>query len=457
MMLICAAVLGLLQGAGVGVQGATGSVQQQGAPLTLIQAVDRAVASHPAIAAARAGHDRSLADLGDARSAQRPRVTGDASLTQFQEPMVVLPLHGFDPANPPLFDRSLVQAGVSVGWTLYDFGQRSARVRAQSALGDATLASVTTAERLIIARTANAYARVLTARGILAAHDQRIAALNAAGTRVRQLLAEGKAARVDQLRVDAERQRAIADRIGTASQLEVAQQELAQLMGVTVAEMGEPMATGLRPQGSGQSDTVRATLVAQATRTSSELRELDDRTRAASALVAGVRSLRYPEIRAIGALVDRGRVKGDHLAEWQVGVGLSYSIYTGGSHANLHARAVADERAAQQQVRIAKLNIESGIDRGLAALREARARAAALESATDQSAEVARIERLSMDVGSGIQTDYLDAEAALLRVRASLIEAHNAEFSARVELARLTGELTREWIVRVAGSTEPAP
>jgi len=94
------------------------------------------------------------------------------------------------------------------------------------------------------------------------------------------------------------------------------------------------------------------------------------------------------------------------------------------------------------------------VDRSLAALREAHARVAALQTAVDQSAEVARIERLSLEVGAGTQTDYLTAEANLLSTRAGLIEARHAEISARVDLARITGELSRDWPAR---TLEPIP
>ena len=80
------------------------------------------------------------------------------------------------------------------------------------------------------------------------------------------------------------------------------------------------------------------------------------------------------------------------------------------------------------------------------------ARIAALQSAVEQSAEVARIERLALEVGSGTQSDYLDAEANLLRARADLIEARHAEISARVELARVLGELSPEWLARTVES-----
>ena len=53
-----------------------------------------------------------------------------------------------------------------------------------------------------------------------------------------------------------------------------------------------------------------------------------------------------------------------------------------------------------------------------------------------------------MQVGSGTETDYLDAEAALLSNRAALVQARNAEIAARVELARVTGQLDAGWLMR---------
>ncbi len=431
---------------------------QDGSPITLGKAVDRALASHPTVELARALRDRAASDAADARSTQRPRVSLDASLNQYEQPMVVLPLHGLDLLHPPLFDRSLVQSGVSVGWTLYDFGLRAARVRVQDALGGAARSALTTAERQVVARTVGAYVRVLTARGVLAAQEQHIAALVAERSRVRQMVAQGKEARVALLRVDAEAMRAEADRISSASQLDVAGQELAQLAGLAP---GSVQASGLADvrladsaYANDTSSATRMALVERAYRSSSEVQELEQRVNAAHAGVAAARATNLPEVRLTGAYVDRGRLRGDFAAEWQLGMGLSYPIYTGGGRANAFQRASADERAAVMQLRIARLNVESGIDRALAAVREAHARAAALEGAVAQSAEVVRIERLSMDVGSGTQSEYLDAEANLLTVRAGLLDAQHAEITARVELARVVGDLSREWLARTVESRQ---
>jgi outer membrane protein TolC len=71
-----------------------------------------------------------------------------------------------------------------------------------------------------------------------------------------------------------------------------------------------------------------------------------------------------------------------------------------------------------------------------------------------QSEEVARIEKLALDAGSGVQTDYMTAEAQLLGVRASLTEARTAEAGARIELARVSGELSEDWLKSNLGAAE---
>jgi outer membrane protein TolC len=45
-----------------------------------------------------------------------------------------------------------------------------------------------------------------------------------------------------------------------------------------------------------------------------------------------------------------------------------------------------------------------------------------------------------------VQADYLDAEAKLLDARAAQVEAGNGVIGARIEIARVTGELGPAWV-----------
>jgi outer membrane protein TolC len=57
-----------------------------------------------------------------------------------------------------------------------------------------------------------------------------------------------------------------------------------------------------------------------------------------------------------------------------------------------------------------------------------------------------------LDAGSGTQTDFLNAEADLLTAQANLVEARHAEIAARVELARVAGELSLDWLADAVGA-----
>lgn len=417
--------------------------------LTLAQAVARALASYPTVAAAQARADGAAADLGAVRAEWLPRISAEASLDHFQYPMVVAPLHGFDIRNPPAFDRTLIQPQLAFSWTLFDLG-RISRVHARRALDGAAQAGVSGAESQLLGRVVAGYLGVLTARDELAAEDERLTALTAERDRAQQMLAQGKAARVDVLQVDAEAKRARADRIASAAQLDVAEHQLAQLTGLPFADVHgavlPPLALADTSLGADTSSAERDSLVARAVRASPEVVQLRDQARAAGAGLAAARATWVPQLQVGGAYVDYGSSTGAFSPQWQVGVAISYPLFTGGSRVSAVRRAAADDRAAAAELKAAELGAAQGVDQTLAALREAHARVAALESAVAQSVEVANIEKLSLEVGSGTETDYLDAEAKLLAARAGLIEARHAEISARVELARTTGELSRDWL-----------
>lgn len=420
--------------------------------LTLQTLVDRALDTHPAVAAARAARDRSAADLSGARSQLLPSVGFDGSLTRYELPNIVAPLHGLDLRNPPLFDRTPYQAGLAVNWAVLDFGKRASQIRAQAALQAAAGEALTSTEQDLMTSTVHAYLAVLDARQTLAAQDRLVAALRSAQGQTTQLEVQGKAAHVDVLRIAAQVESAVADRISAAARLDVAERQLAQLTGTPFASVhGAALAQLTLADTSALADTsqtARAALVARADRSSSDVQQLRQRSAAAGAGVAAARATWYPTLRLQGGYSDWGRATANYSSEWQVGLELSYPVFTGGSRASAVQRAAADQRAADQQVRSAQMNVEQNVDQSLAALREAHARVAALESAVAQSQEVERIEKLALDVGTVVQTDYLDAEAKLFLAQAGLIQARHAEIAARVDLARTLGELSRDWLAR---------
>ena len=80
------------------------------AALQLPDAVRQALAWHPELRSTTAAIDRALGALDQARSERWPQLALRAFATQFQEPMIVAPLHEFDsppklPARPEVLRR----------------------------------------------------------------------------------------------------------------------------------------------------------------------------------------------------------------------------------------------------------------------------------------------------------------------------------------------------------------
>ena len=421
---------------------------QDTARLTASAAVDRALASHPTVALARANVDVASAEVRQARASWLPMVSLDGAVNKFQEPMIVYPLHRLDLRNPPVFDTELSQFSLGASYTLFDFGARSAKSKAAASQRDAADVSLGATEQQLIARTLVSYLRVLTARGVLDAEDQRVAALAAESKRARDRFAAGKTARVDTLRAAAEFAVAAADRVASATNVDMAEYDLSRLMGVSFASVhAAALSTVQLARLGGDAATDRAAMVARAGSANADLQAAARRADAAAASVGAAKAGRLPQFQAPTAIIDRSNITGRWQSEWQVGVGMSWPLVTGGARESLVSRAEASSRAAREQLRMTRLTAEQQVDEARAAFDASRARMLALDVAVLQATEVARITALARDLGDGTQTDYLIAEASLFRARSGLVQARHAAVAARVELARVLGELNRAWIV----------
>lgn len=417
--------------------------------LTLAEAVELARRTHPSIGAARAGEDAAREAVGRARSGWWPRLGSQATVTEYSDPMLVAPLHGFDTIQfrRTQFEKTLIQGNVSLAWTVFDGGARSGRIRSARADAAGAAAGRTETEMGLTARVAIAYLKALSARGVLDARERRIEALRAERRRVDQLLAEGRAARVELLRVDAALAETQAERVASVAQLDLAERDLARLIDVAVTEARVDRLVPIRFTESARLDD-RAALLERALAESPEVERARQKLATAQAGRRVARAAWIPQLDLNGGYQAFGSGAGYTSSLWSAGFVLSYPLFTGGARARDVGRARALAELAGQELSLAELRVEEGVDRALNTALETRALVESLSQAVAHQSEVVRIERLSLDAGAGTQTDYLRAEADLARARSRLVEARHAEIAAWVELARVLGELTPEWLAR---------
>lgn len=419
----------------------------QAPPLTLSDAAIAAIAADPALAAAMAREEAAEADVRRATAARLPTLALEGAVTRFQEPMVVAPLHSFDPSSPPRFDEALVQGAARLRYTAFDGGRVGSNARAARSARDATEARTATRRMDLLERVTAAYVGVLGARAHLDAAERQVAALEAEADRARQRVGAGTAAEVELLRASAALEEARAAAISARTRMELGERSLARTMGVDASEVagallaeidvGDPVADPTGPFGTPSPPVTHPDLEAAAAH-----------ERAASDRLDGERAARLPRLDLTAAMLDYGTWSGGHVAEWQVGAAVSWPLFTGGARSALIRRTEAELSAARRETEAVARSIDAAIDAARSAIIEADARSEALDASVRQWTEVARIEALALETGAGTQSDLLTAEANLFRARAGLAEARYARLLARVKLARALGRLDLDWLQR---------
>ena len=412
--------------------------------LTLTQAIERALQTHPTLALAEANVERAQSGVREASAARKPYLTLDATVTEYEKPWLVAPLHSLNPRNLPVFDHTLGQGNAALSYTLFD-AARSSRIDRARQAQYAAMSSADAARMQVLSDVVRAYIRVQTTREVAQAQTKRIEALTSEENRSRQLVEQGKAARVALLRTQAALSSARADAVLAATDAETAENELARLLEMSVdslrrMRMAEPHAQtrAAIPNVQALHDTARVS--------NPDLERARRQIAVAQATRGEARGLYLPRVQLGGRFTEYTSPATRPQGEFQGGAQLSYAVFTGGTRGAANDRANAEVRAAEAEFQLVARRVDDAIDRAVSALRTANARVQALETAVAQSEEVTRIDRLALEAGAGVQSDYLTAEADLFRARAALSDARAVDLLARVELARVTGLLTVDWI-----------
>jgi outer membrane protein TolC len=421
----------------------TGSAQvRPAARLTLDEAVGLALATSPSLAAGRGSLAVAAGSRKEIQAERLPDAGLGGTLWQYSDPMIYRPIHEFSAEDFPGFDRTLIQGEFQVGWTLFDGWIRARRLDQARALEASAGEQLSGRQQDVVAATVQAYVETLASREIVAAQDSRKAALQAEAERVARFLAEGRAARVEQLRASAALGGAEADRASAVARLEYAEASLARLTGL---DRSAVRADGLEPIGpAARALPSRDSLLAVVRLKNPRLQAAASRIAAATAAHSAAKGAWFPSLRVEGRVVTYAAADYSATTEWQTGVRLYYPIYSIGGRSASVQRTEAMVTEAEGTYRELDQSIAAQLDDALARLTEANGQVAALGAAVAQWEEVVRTEALALREGAGTQTDYIRAEADLAGGRAQLARANGQYLVALVRLAQVTGQLTPE-------------
>jgi len=381
-------------------------------PLTLSDAIAKAMDTSHRLAEARARQEGAEATIQVRRTADQPTVTvsGGYSRTNHVDAFIVPQPGGrLEVIYPDIPDNYFTR--VSMQWPIYTGGRFDALERAAAAEARASAEDVETARadlRLEVVRVYWGLATAIEAERVLEG------ALGLADAHLKDVRAQFDAGLIppnDVSSAEAQRSREELQLIEARNQRQSIAEDLARLTGLGGGiAIAERLDAG---SGPGERETAMPAR--------SEQRAIAERLAAAGERITSIEAERRPTLSFTG-LADyanpNARIfprEGTWQSSWELGVTASWNLWDGGRVAAETAEAAAAQKAIRERQSDLDLQIASDVKQRRLDLDSARA---ALVTATDgarSAAEARRVVTERFNVGVATSTEVLDAQVALLQ------------------------------------------
>jgi outer membrane protein len=417
-------------------------------PLTLRQAIDRALGQNPQAAIAQADTLQATAAAKLARVQLLPQLNFTEDISRGNDPVYVfgtrLRQQQFTAADFALNALNSPQpignfaSRFSGSWMVFDSFKAQKQIRAADLAGKSSASSAKAVNQKIVLDVAEAYQQVLYAERqvAVAQHEQQTA--EALLTSVAQRVRAGLAVESDRMSAQVNVAARKEDLIAAEGALELAWAQLGTAMGVEDLQPSElkPIEPHAFPESTLAQD------LALAVKARPDLAALAEAQQAQGEAVGAARSEFGPRVSAYGNWEeDRPTFAGSGGNNWVAGVQVSVDILPFGKREQLAEADAAKQRIdaqrtlAEQQVRLQVSRAH--IERQTASLSVDTARAA-----MDQAAESLRIVKNRYGAGLATITDLLRAEDAERQSQSSYWRAVYGNATAYAELLYATGTLT---------------
>lgn len=418
------------------------------APLTLAEAVERALERAPEVAEARARERAALSGADGGEALRIPSVTASAGYLRTNH----VDAFGFtqpDGTRNVIFPDipSNYRVRLEAAIPLY-IGGRDAAVVA----GSEAEARAATADRLAAAADVRlavtvAYWQAVTAREAVRVREQALVRTDAWVSDVATRVEVGLAPPNDVLSARAERARQMVELIDARRAVSVADFELARLIGADLSqafELSSPV-QGADAEAVLLAGMAPTALLAEAQARRAERRGLEAR---AEALRAGGRrtaAATRPQVSAIAA-VEPARPNRRFVPPvdrwdtgWDLGLSVSWTFFDGGRAKAEQAAADAQAAAVLERVRAFDDRLGVDVRRRQLDVETARAAIEAAAEGVAAAAEARRVVDERYAAGVAASTEVLDAEVALLDAELQQTRRQAALRLAEAQLVRTVG------------------
>ncbi|MEX2148487.1 MAG: TolC family protein, partial [Candidatus Rokuibacteriota bacterium] len=379
-----------------------------GRVLTLDEALAIALENQPNIQARLSDYAAAAYRVDQALSPLLPQLSAgiSAARTQSFSPTTV---SGASTASIRTWDDSTL-ARVSVSQLLFDFGKTFASTEVARKLADVASEDVELQRQLITLAVKESYTNINFAQRLIAVQQQALERAELNVRSARGFFEVGTRPKSDVTRAEVDVANARVDLIRARNAERNARVALNTAMGIAANTptqiqdnlVYEPVTL----------DPVQ--LVGEAYRQRPESRQARLQVEAADARARRAFRDFFPDITASGFY---GGTRADLNEVWEIGLGLSWSLFDGGNRMARYRETRVLLEGAQARVRATELDISREVEQAQINVSEANERIQAAKTAVESALENFRLAQGRFDAGVGTILELTDAQLALTQTQ----------------------------------------
>jgi len=417
--------------------------------LPLWEAMERAMQSNPAIKSQEFEVSRQSLEQDIAHSQHLPKVDLNAAYTRYGYPTFVTPIR--EVGTFPSMDRDIANIGLALTLPLYSGGKLVAGEALATHSREASVQALRAGGQDLLFNVAATYTKALHFGQLVKVLDARIKALQQEEKDIELRIQEGRAARLELIRLQTQLSQARYDKVSVTQGEKDALALLTSLLGTS----------GPAPILSGLDTTTPALPIStgdamdRALRQRPDILRLDAMGKAAQQKTAIARGDQLPQINLVTKAQESAGGNGKGYDDWQIGVQLSLPLFDGAIRRHRVEQAGLEQRQSALQQEDARNRLTSDIEQAFGALSESRARLDAATQGESEAKEALRIETLRYRSGENTITDLLGAESALWTATASRLQAGYDISVSQARLLRVIGELAPDSFKPAAAESKP--
>lgn len=419
-----------------------GNTGQQGR-YTLADIIDYAVKNNPRLRISDRDIVAETYGVDTAKAERMPRIDFGSGATRYRYAAPLTPIVINAPVGPgtdfPDFERNIYDVGGYFRFPIFKGGRLVRGVQVAEMKRSVAQDNYSTTKQELVYNLTSVFYKILQLEKLLQANDATVRQLEAHKRNVEAFLRTGMAPKLDLLKTDVELSHARERRLLVKNNLESTHELLKTLMGIDDMSSSITIEPGPQRKEAAAAPALDESMQ-RAFSQRPEYIAVMKKKKISEEKVKIAWGKRLPDIYAAGEYSGRS---GDSFAfkeNWSFGLKMILPVFDGGLIRSEIDRERNELEKVKEEERLLKIAITREVRDAYLGIANAEERVEVTEKAIASARESLRVELLKYDTGAGMNTDVIDAQAALLRAETDLCQALYDKEVALALLRKATGE-----------------